>query len=204
MFGSVGLVSAVTMAKTRPGDATASMAILGLLIQQPDTISGVGVRLTETFPTASWSRSIAHNGIPSLKKQGLVRLVEEGAKASLGRYEATPQGADAFRGWLRASLAVPLALLDALQLKLGLAGDEDLPYLALAVKEQEEVSARQSEAAQLRLNQARRKQPSLSRAQSAMMIYEVAVWSQARSRLHRLREALEGEADAGPPGGGDG
>jgi len=178
--------------------------MLGLLIQQPDTVSGVASRLRETFPTGSWSRSIAHNGVPSLEKQGFVRPVEQGSEGSPNRYEATSAGADAFREWLRASLEVPLALLDALQLKLGLAGDEDLPYLAVAVREQEEVSARQSEAAQLRLNQARRRQPPLRTGQSAMMIYEVAVWSQARSRLQRLRKALEGEDDAVPPGGGNG
>jgi hypothetical protein len=54
------------MPQARSGDLSASMAILGLLVQRSDTASGVGVRLTEMFPRAQWSRTSVHKNIPVL------------------------------------------------------------------------------------------------------------------------------------------
>src|SRR5450759_3173227 len=61
----------VAMPPTRTGELSASMAILCLVVQQPDTVASVGLRLTETFPHARWSRNAAHGNLPSLAKQGL-------------------------------------------------------------------------------------------------------------------------------------
>ena len=77
------------------------MAILGLLIQQSDTASGLALRIEKEFRSMRWSKSIAHNTVPSLAKQGFVRLIEKGAKDSLDRYEVTREGVEEFRGWLR-------------------------------------------------------------------------------------------------------
>ncbi len=167
------------------------MAILGLLIQQSSTASGVALRIEKEFPRMRWSKSIAHNTLPSLARQGFVRLAEKGAKASLDRYEVTRDGVEEFRGWLRVSVAVPPALRDVLHAKLALVGDEDLPYLVEAIKDQERSCRQQAEKAQLRLNDARRDGLLGSRALSAMMTDEVRLWGQAASRLQRLREDLE-------------
>jgi DNA-binding PadR family transcriptional regulator len=178
------------------------MAILGLLIQQPNTPSGVARRITEEFPRTQWSRSIAHNTLPSLAKQGFVRLIEKGAKDSLDRYEVTREGVAEFRGWLRESVAVPPALRDVLHAKLALVGDEDLPWLVESIKDQERSCMQQAERAQSRLNEARRDGLLGSRARSAMMSDEVVLWSQAAGRLQRLREDLE-EADEEAGDGGE-
>ena len=188
------------------------MAILGLVIQQADTPSGVALRLTKDFRSARWSKSIAHNTMPSLAKQGFLRLVEKGAKNSLDLYEATDEGVQEFREWLRVSVEVPLALRDALHAKLALVGDEDLAWLVEAIKDQEESCRRQAEKAQSRLNEARRQGLLGSRARSAMMTDEVVLWTSAANRLKRLREDLEGDdgeiedggEDLGAAGGGDG
>ncbi len=188
------------------------MAILGLLIQQSDTASGIALRITEEFPSTRWSKSIAHNSLPSLAKQGFVRLAEKGAKDSLDRYEVTREGVEEFRGWLRESVAVPPALRDVLHAKLALVGDEDLPWVVEAIKEQEKLCLRQAEKAQVRLNEARREGLLDSRARSAMMTDEVRLWRQAAGRLQRLREDLEdgdeetedGGQEIGKVGGGDG
>lgn len=74
------------------------MAILGLLIQQSDTASGVTLRIEKEFRRMRWSKSIAHNTLPSLARQGFVSLAEKGAKASLDRYEVTREGVEQFRG----------------------------------------------------------------------------------------------------------
>ncbi len=189
------------------------MAILGLVIKRPDTVSGVALRLTEEFPRTQWTRSIAHNALPSLAKQGFVRLVEKGSnKDSKDRYEATKAGVEEFRGWLRESVAVAPALRDVLHATLALIGDEDIPWMVEAIKDQEESCRRQSEQAQLRRNEARREGLLRSRPRNAMMTYEVVLWSQTARRLERLRKDLEGGDDEGidegvggwGAGGGDG
>src|SRR5580704_80295 len=200
------------MARSRRGDLSASMAILGLLIQQSDTASGLALRIEKEFRSMRWSKSIAHSTVPSLAKQGFVRLIEKGAKDSLDRYEVTREGVEEFRGWLRESVAVPPAFRDVLHAKLALVGDEDLPWVVEAIKDQEELCQQQAEKAQVRLNEARREGLLKSRALSAMMTDEVRLWRQAVGRLQRLREDLEdgdeetgdGGGEIGKVGGGDG
>ena len=197
------------------------MAILGLVVQKTDTVNSLGARLLERFPHAQWSRSVAHNSLPSLEKQGLVRLVEHGAERALDRYEATDAGAEEFRDWLRASSAAPIALRDAVHAKLELAEEEDVPDLIAAIRQEEEACAREFAAASSRLNvewqlkrlgpahDAAGHQPSApdlrSRVRRALMTDEAMLWGMRARRLRRLRRELEDTADDGEePGSGDG
>ncbi len=205
-------IRSVTMAPPRKGDLTASMAILGLVVQRTDTVNSLGARLVERFPHAQWSRSVAHNSLPSLEKQGLVRLVEHGAERALDRYEATDDGIEEFRDWLRASSAAPLALRDAVHAKLELAGEEDVPDLIAAIREEEEACAREFAAASSRLNvewQLKRLGPAggagpepsapdlRSRVRRALMTDEAMLWGMRARRLRRLRQELEDTVDDG-------
>jgi len=215
------------MAPPRKGDLTASVAILGLVVQKTDTVNGLGARLIERFPHAQWSRSVAHNSLPSLEKQGLVRLVEHGAERALDRYEATDAGIEEFRDWLRASSAAPLALRDAVHAKLELAAEEDVPDLIAAIREEEEACAREFAAASSRLNlewQLKRLAPvgdgrsppggieprsdhdNLGgRVRRALMTDEAMLWGMRARRLRRLRRELEDTVDeSDEPDSGDG
>jgi DNA-binding PadR family transcriptional regulator len=196
------------------------MAILGLVVQKTDTVNSLGARLVERFPHAQWSRSVAHNSLPSLEKQGLVRLVEHGAERALDRYEATEAGVEEFRDWLRASSAAPLALRDAVHAKLGLADEEDVPDLIAAIHEEEEACAREFAAASSRLNvewQLKRlgpvggagptqSAPDLRvRVRRALMTDEAMLWGMRARRLRRLRRELEDTVEDGEElGSGDG
>jgi DNA-binding PadR family transcriptional regulator len=194
------------MAPPRKGDLTASMAILGLVVRKTDTVNGLGARLIERFPHAQWSRSVAHNSLPSLEKQGLVRMVDRGAERALDRYEATDEGIGEFREWLRTSSAAPLALRDAVHAKLEFAEERDVPDLILAIREEEEACAREFAAASSRLNvqwQLRRLGPPGGiehqsgdadlggRVQHALMTDEAMLWGMRARRLRRLRQELE-------------
>lgn len=195
------------------------MAILGLVVQKTDTVNSLGARLVERFPHAQWSRSVAHNSLPSLEKQGLVRLVEHGAERALDRYEATDAGVEEFRDWLRASSAAPLALRDAVHAKLELAEEEDVPDLIAAIHEEEQACAREFAAASSRLNVewqlkrlgpvgggARQSAPDLRvRVRRALMTDEAMLWGMRARRLRRLRRELEDTVEDGDePSGGDG
>jgi DNA-binding PadR family transcriptional regulator len=199
------------MAPPRKGELTASMAILGLVVQKADTVNGLGTRLVERFPHGQWSRSVAHNSLPSLEKQGLLRIVERGAERALDRYEATPEGIEEFRDWLRTSSAAPLALRDAVHAKLELAGEEDVPDLILAIHAEEQACAREFAAASSRLNiewQLKRLGPPSGtdlrgRVQSALMTDEAMLWGMRARRLRRLRRELEDPGEDDSPGDGD-
>lgn len=191
------------------------MAILGLVVQKPDTINGLGARLIERFPHAQWSRSVAHNSLPSLEKQGLVRMVDRGAERALDRYEATDEGIGEFREWLRTSSAAPLALRDAVHAKLEFAEERDVPDLILAIREEEEACAQEFVAASSRLNvqrQLKRLGPPGGaerragdadlggRVRHALMTDEAMLWGMRARRLRRLRQELE---DTVEPDGDD-
>lgn len=76
----------------RTGEMSSSMAVLGLVVQRPDTIAGVAYRLSEMFPRARWSAGAAHSSMPSLAEQGLLQVVQKGSAPTLDRYEATSVG----------------------------------------------------------------------------------------------------------------
>jgi len=179
------------------------MAILGLVIEQSDTAAGVGARLVDRFPRARWSRSVAHNDLPSLAKQGLVVMIEPGAKPSLDHYEATPEGVAQFRDWLRATSLAPPMLRDALAAKLAFSEERDLPELLRAIREEEHICVSEFEAAQMRLNAARRLgrlgpadgSDYHGRVQSAIMTDEAMMWGQRAKRLQCLRQELEEPED---------
>jgi DNA-binding PadR family transcriptional regulator len=180
------------------------MAILGLLVQQPDTINGVKLRLTERLPSGGWSRSIAHGSMASLARQDFVRVSREGAERSLDLYEATPEGVERFREWLSEVAVAPPVLRDALHAKLQFIADEDdLLAVVEAIRGQEDACFDAAEAARRRMNKARRlgrlgpvKGADMeSRLLSAMMIEEVAMWGDMGRRLKRFRKDLEGVED---------
>lgn len=127
------------------------MAILGLLVQQPDTTAGVGVRLAELFPRAHWARNTVHNNMPSLIEQGLVRLVDKGSEASLDRYEATSAGAGRFRAWLHRSTVLSPTVRDALQGRLAFAERDELVSLIEMVRQSEDAHRMEFAAAQGRV-----------------------------------------------------
>lgn len=136
---------------TRSGDLSASMAILGLLVQQPDTAAGIGIRLVELFPRAHWSRSVVHNNLPSLAKQRLVRLVAEGSEPALDRYEATAEGIVRFREWVHQSTTLPPTVRDALQGRLPFVELDDLMSLVGMVRQSEDAYRMEYAAAQVRV-----------------------------------------------------
>jgi DNA-binding PadR family transcriptional regulator len=181
---------------THKGDLSASMAILGLLIQEPDTAVGVGQRLAERFPRARFARSAVHNALPSLQRQGLVRVLSSANTDALDRYCATGDGSDAFRQWIRSTPAVRPALRDAMHARLAFAGREDLLDLIEAVAEEERACEQEYAAAHARIVAAR--PPARrgdedwnARLQRVIMGDELTLWLLRLRRLQRLHAALE-------------
>jgi DNA-binding PadR family transcriptional regulator len=174
--------------------------VLGLLVEQPDTVAGVGVRLVQRFPHARWSRSAVYTNLPSLVRQQHVRLVKEGHRPALNRYEATATGVAHFREWVRESAAVPPVLRDALQGKLAFSEREDLLALIETVRQEEEACRQKYATAHRRFLKARQLthrsagndadwETMVRRVQVAD---EAKVWGLMVRRLQDLLEELEG------------
>jgi DNA-binding PadR family transcriptional regulator len=178
------------------------MMVLGLVIQQPDTVAGVALRLAEQFPAAHFPSNSAHTNLPSMKEKGYVRLIEEGRTASLNRYEATRKGRERFRRWIR-SVGLPPTMRNALQGKLEFVELEDLPALLQAVRVEEAAYTAASHAARARVleEQAARRlargrpgNPQV-KLRSIQSQYEADLWVMMSQGIGRLCEDLEGLVD---------
>jgi DNA-binding PadR family transcriptional regulator len=191
--------------------------VLGLVIEQPDSASQLGRRLVERFRSAQFTRSTGHNALSRLARQGLVRVVlDDGRGGEEERYEATPEGVEHFRAWLRSSSTVAPALREELQAKVAFCAPEDLPRLIDAICAEERACASMFAAAQGRLSATElvspRQAPSAERwselALQAVLRDEAAMWGMRFKRLERLRARLEEmgvEAqNAARPGAGSG
>jgi DNA-binding PadR family transcriptional regulator len=176
------------------------MAILGLLLHETDTVAGVGQRLERRFPGAHFARSAAHNALPSLERQGLVRMVEASAGRAPDRYALTAQGRRAFRRWLHDAATATPALRDGLHAKLALAEREDLPHLTRAARDAERRCAEEYAAAHARLVAAEILSPAGGEGLGGRLAHliladEATIWLLQVKRLQRLRAALEPLAD---------
>jgi DNA-binding PadR family transcriptional regulator len=119
-----------------PKNITPRIAVLSLVVQEPDTAAGVSRRLKEQFPAAQFPESSAHNNMRSLAATGHIRLVEEGTEPPLNRYEATAAGDELSRQWvLRSSL--PPMMRDPLQGKLAFVGYKQIAALIQLVREED-------------------------------------------------------------------
>jgi hypothetical protein len=206
------------MPRKRSIGLSAGEAVLGLVIEQPDSASGLGKRLVERFRAAQFTRSTAHNALTRLARADLVRAVAEdgapaggSAPAEEHRWEATPLGVEHFRGWLRSCSSAAPALREELQAKVEFCGPGDLPHLIEAIGAEERACASMFAAAQGRLSEADLIAPRHSSEVSrwaaavhrAVLRDEAAMWGMRFKRLERLRARLEELGGAAVPAAPD-
>lgn len=181
------------------GDPTPQMMVLGLVIQRQDTVAGVARRLADQFSSARFPKTAAHGNLPRLAKKGLVRLVEKGpdGEETRDRYEATAEGVEFFRDWLR-STELPPIVRDALQCKLELLERDDLAALIELVREEEDAYVAACDIARarvLREQRARRAHGEPTdwhvRLRSIQNKDEATLWGLMCKRLERLGNELE-------------
>jgi DNA-binding PadR family transcriptional regulator len=186
--------------RARRGEFSASTAVLGLLIDEPDSVAGLTRRLAAQFPQARFGRNAAYKAMPTLERQDLVRVLEKGRRRSLDRYAPTQKGRDSFRERLRASSAVVPAVRDALRARLEHVCDEtELREVVAAVREQEEACIGEYAGARKRFAEhtAARRLGKVGTGDlretidRALMIDEAVLWGTRARRLQRLRESLQ-------------
>jgi DNA-binding PadR family transcriptional regulator len=181
------------------GDLSPKMMVLGLVIQQEDTVAGVARRLNDQFPFARFPRTAAYKNLPILATKGYVRLIENGPpnEPTLDRYGGTPEGAERLRGWLR-NTDLPPGVRDVLQCKLEFVAREDLAAFIRIVRDEEEAYtlaydiAHTAVVREQRSRRARAKPVDWQIRLSGIQNKDKAnLWGLMSKRLEHLREELE-------------
>jgi DNA-binding PadR family transcriptional regulator len=181
------------------GNPTPQMMVLGLVIQQSDTVAGIARRLADQFSVARFPNGSAYDNLPSLARKGYVRLIAKGPpdEPTRDRYEATPPGVEHLRAWLR-STELPPMIRDALQCKLEFVQHKDLAALLQLVREQEEVYTAAYDFARARVLREQRSRraknkpvDTRSRLRTIQHKDEATLWGLMSQRLERLGDELE-------------
>src|SRR6202035_297612 len=186
------------MSRVNPAELPGSMAVLGLVIEQPnDTVSHIGHCLGQRFTRARFARSTAHSSLPRLAHSGRVRRthLERGNDRSLDRYEDTTEGLEAFHAWMFELPSATPALREAMYGRIEFCRPEDLPRLIRMVRKEEAVSDDMYREAAWRLRRQRLK--NADAADYARKIREVLLyadplhWSSRAERYALIAERLE-------------
>ena len=186
------------MSRVTPAELPGSMAVLGIVIEQPnDTVSHIGHCLGQRFTRSRFARSTAHSSLPRLAHSGRVRRthLEGGNDRSLDRYEATAEGIEAFRAWMFDLPSAKPALREAMYGRIELCRLEDLPRLIAMVRREEAVSDDLYREAALRLRRQRLKNPDASdyarRIREVLLYADPMHWSARSERYALIAERLE-------------
>jgi DNA-binding PadR family transcriptional regulator len=197
-------------ATTQTFALSAGDAVLGLLIEQPANSYQLERRLEIRFGSADFAHGTAYQAVKRLWSQGLIRPVgaagqlpspPSGARSlpagSLPAiaYEATPQGVEHFRRWLRASTSMP-PVREELLAKIAFCGPADLPRMIEIVRDAEIACTSELK----ELNERMRSQRGLAgddpwrRLMSLIVTAGDAAWWDARIKwLQELRRYLQRE-----------
>lgn len=186
-----------TMARGRTGLA-AGEAVLGLVIEQPDSGFGLERRLEERFGAARFAYSTAYNALYRMEREGLVRVMPSAtSNVREARYEATREGIEHFRAWLRAPGAMPV-LREELHAKIALCAPRDLDRLLEMLRDEELACVRELDrirAAMVTEQPALAGKPPAQRDWGELMALgvshgEAAYWGGRAAQLSQLRRYL--------------
>jgi DNA-binding PadR family transcriptional regulator len=199
MLCAFRLACSTDMARVNPAELPASMAVLGIVIEQPnETVGQIGQCLDRRFTRARFARSTAHNTLPRLAGAKHVRRTHQapGGGRSKDRYEATPSGIELFRSWMTDLPAAIPALRDAMYGRIELARLEDLPRLIEMARREEALSGDLYAQAAVRLRQhtlARQREPPdlLSQVREVLLYADPMHWASRSERYKVIADRLE-------------
>ncbi len=159
------------MPRKRTVGLSAGEAVLGLVIEQPDSASQLGRRLVERFRSAQFTRSTGHNALTRLDPSGACACSHRRREPRRARSATRRRRRDIehFRAWLRASSTAAPALREELQAKIAFCAPDDLPRLIDAICAEERACASMFAAAQGRLSAAELVAPRCSDRRRAVL-----------------------------------
>jgi hypothetical protein len=133
------------MSRLNPTELPAHMAVLGLVIEQPNqTVSHIAQALDERFQRARFVQSTAHGTLPQMARGRSVRVrctyTAPGDERSMDRYAPTERGLKIFHAWMFQLPGGVPAIREALYGRLELARLEHLPRLIGIAREEERIA----------------------------------------------------------------
>lgn len=188
------------MGQARKSSASTRMLVLGLLLEAPDTPSGIAGRMKERFASARLAQSNAHNLIKRLRREGLVSVVEGDEGRPAARIKVTDEGVTHFDAWMCAAVNSLPDLRDPTLMRLALCRNTaDMRIMTETIAQEEELcddahlQARTK--AQVIAERLQRRGNAASdwrtKLECAILTHEAGVWLQRARGLHGIRKAAE-------------
>jgi hypothetical protein len=133
------------MSRLNPADLPAHMAVLGIVIEQPNqTVSHIARALDERFVRSRFTKSTAYTTLPQMARGRSVRVrrtyTAPGDDRSMDRYAANEQGHKVFRAWMFQLPGGAPAIREAMYGRIELARLEHLPRLIRIAREEERIA----------------------------------------------------------------
>jgi DNA-binding PadR family transcriptional regulator len=186
------------MSRARTTGVSAGELVLGLLIERPDHCFSLDARLRTRFASAQFSPTTAYNAVKRLEKDGWARAVDAGTDRPYLIYEATDEGVEHLRDWVRAPTS-GLVSREELHAKVSLCEPRDLPRVIDVIYGEECAYAAELERIRERTVAEPRSGGPLPMAErdwselmeNAVVESEVALAGGRRTQLEGLREFLE-------------
>lgn len=179
--------------------APLSMVALRLLIEEPDSRSGLAARVKDEFASAGWSRSAVHNACDRLVTSGWVRPMDRDVGREVVRLEATDCGRAHYEQWRRGEARG--GVRDNVSARLRLCRSaEEMRDLVVWLRTQEDICDDDQAEAKERLlvhaHRAGRRRgvadgDFASAREELALVDEVVHWELEADRISRLREKLE-------------
>ncbi len=180
------------------GEATKQL-FLGLIAEEPNTVSGVQDKIDERFLTSRFSDSLAATAAKRLLQAGLIQVVEGDERRPVERLRLTASGMEAFAKWLYAPACKAPPFRDATRMRLHLCPD----LVALKARSSEltreiEACQKAQRDAEERLGRATKRMKLQAREQSwrserdcLLLADEVMMWADRENALYRLQRNLD-------------
>jgi hypothetical protein len=191
------------MSGMNPTKLPATMAVLGVVIEQPEqTVAQIARTVSVRFTRSGIGGSAPYQALRQMAKgrSPRVRCTYEAAaeQRTMDRYAATERGIAVFRSWMLAPPAVP-AIREAMYGRIELARLEHLPGLIRVAREEELIAIDLYETASDQVRRMRRKdrlRPKTA-AEFERAIHQILVlvdplwWSSRAAVFVSIREQLE-------------
>jgi hypothetical protein len=182
------------------------MALLGLLMDGPDSAARLGDRFWKEYGHGNWTRSVVSNSLDGLVKNGHAELRPR-AKPAWSIYEATSYGTDFFKEWLQEAVGHPKPIREPIQVWLERSTEAELPEILRTIRALEDHARKQYQAAQVRLNCERdegRLGPAdgsdwQGRMRNATLSHLAVTWEQEEKLWKKLRLVVANEREMHAP-----
>jgi DNA-binding PadR family transcriptional regulator len=193
------------MSRVNPADLPGNMAVLGIVIEKPNqTVQEVARLMDRRFARSQFASSTVYSGLRRMARSGKrgeppkVRrtYTAPGDERNLDRYEATPEGVEAFSSWMFAIPNAAPSQREAMYGRIELCQLEDLPLIIEMCRAEEMIAtdlyAHTTKELRKYDSRIKRRPPDhLNKARATVLYVDPMHWSARAERYEIIAERLE-------------